>query len=974
MADLSNKIKRFADNWLQISDTIDYDELVALINALDYLKKDAQQKMSIRRASQASMQTHRQPACVGGANQGVRRSSRRIASAPQYASAGSLFVTEDETESESSSQDYGTRSPILYEENDDEHETRDAAAEILMNHPGLLPVDNDSQADKILLERNCENEISQLRHRIEQYVHSPSPYTRGLVSNEQDECTDVQPVQVLDEASTGQAYQETSATALYQSLEVPEDVENQQFPELSHSSLVHQPHLGLIEQDVSDSLFSGEEFGVDILNNLPSPQFFNEAFGDLYSTSVHDEVQRDVEETATYPDEQHPTNQSHTEHFDDDPTVQGYVDLACRLGFRLPHETAEDADCIDVQEVLAPLVKETPLTSRLLHGILYTLLPGPILIIDFCSGAFDPKAVEGSTCTDFVAIVRRNEDPSPLLVVGLETSKTLFILDSETWDLPSLEISWLLARLETQSQTGEVFVPNLENFELEALRESLLRKPSEINRGRCLRILQCVNEIGSPHILESLKLACTRKDECQTYSRTDQPIFDKLFHIHIYLDRQESQSHILVARNRYIKYCYFETYLRAVKALQEEKRNSTQERRRVLARKRTTSFKQGISEILPPTPHTEEIHRVYENLSPSERKRRAPDMVKDEISKKIVKEYGGNEKRIRRNINKYIKDGRVLHHVLRGWRSLDPALLILFPSFGSDLPSLSVTQFGLELEELEEKALMEAAWFGEVLQARPELLEPVPKAVLDLISNTLTHDLDLQGRDPDSFRNCCPNGEMKTEPGSNTINEDAWPCLGAISIDRLNVLIFWESSWLSTREYHALRQDGNQGWLVHARGENELLISWEPTIERKSIQSSPQELLHEFPIEVRKDRPGLLGYVAAKALPPYLNAGSRFPAFLAYWKVARMTKGLFYYLQQTYSSHRGYIVHEESGKVWIQWEPTWVAYESLNESKREQLLQISHDPEAILNRFHKAIVHYSMRSVVERRISKRTIN
>ncbi|XP_014553168.1 hypothetical protein COCVIDRAFT_18877 [Bipolaris victoriae FI3] len=132
-------------------------------------------------------------------------------------------------------------------------------------------------------------------------------------------------------------------------------------------------------------------------------------------------------------------------------------------------------------------------------------------------------------------------------------------------------------------------------------------------------------------------------------------------------------------------------------------------------------------------------------------------MVKDEISKKIVKEYGGNEKRIRRNINKYIKDGRVLHYILRGGRSLDPALLILFPSFGSDLPSLSVTQFGLELEELEEKALneltlVEAGWFGEVLQARPELLEPVPKAALDLISNTLTHDLDLQGRDLDSFR------------------------------------------------------------------------------------------------------------------------------------------------------------------------------------------------------------------------------
>ena len=48
--------------------------------------------------------------------------------------------------------------------------------------------------------------------------------------------------------------------------------------------------------------------------------------------------------------------------------------------------------------------------------------------------------------------------------------------------------------------------------------------------------------------------------------------------------------------------------------------------------------------------------------------------------------------------------------------------------------------------------LVEAAWFGEALQARPELLEQVPKNVLDLISNSLTCDLDLRERDPDSFR------------------------------------------------------------------------------------------------------------------------------------------------------------------------------------------------------------------------------
>ncbi|XP_014551489.1 hypothetical protein COCVIDRAFT_42201 [Bipolaris victoriae FI3] len=962
MADLSNKIKRVVDNWLQMSDAIDFDDLVALIDALDCLKKDAQQKISIRRASQASMQTHRKPECVGSANQGVRRSSRLVASAPQYALTGPLFVTEDESESESSNEDHGTHSQMLYEENHDEHETRNAAAEILMNQ---LPVNNNGHADINLLERNYGHETSQLRHPIEQDIFSPTPYTARLVSNQH---TDVQPVQVLNEASNAQFHRETSATALYQALEDLDDVGNQRVSELPHASVVHEPQLGLMEQDAPDSFFNGEEFGGTIMNNLPSPNHFDELFGDLY-TSVHEEVPCDVEEAAAYSEEQCPTNQNHTENFDADPILQGYVDLACRSGFRLPQETAEGTDCVDAREILLPLVKERPLPSRLIHGILHTLLPGPILIIDFCSGGFDPDVVEGGTYTDFVAIVRRNEDASPLIVIGLETSKTFFIADSRC----------KLAYSETQRQTVEIVVPNLGNFEHEALQESLRLRPSEINRERCLRILQCVNEIGSPHILESLRLAFTRKDQCQTYSATERPIFEKLYQIHIYLDRQESESHILVARNRYIKYCYFETYLRAVEALKEEKRSSTQERRRVSARKRTISFKQGISEGLPPTPHTKEIHRVYENLSASERRKRAPDMVKDEISKKIVKVHGGNEKRIRRSINKYIKDGRVLHNILRGRRSLNPALLILFPSFGSDLPSLSTTEFGLELEELEEKALneltlVEAAWFGEALQARPELLEPVPEAVSDLISNTLTYDLDLQGRDPDSFQDYCLNGEMKTEPESNITNDDAWPCLGAISINPLYMLVFWESSWLSTREYHALHQHGHQGWLVHARGEDELLISWEPTMEKKSIQHSPQDLLYQFSVEVRKNRPGLLGYVAAKPLPPSSNANSRFPAFLAYWKVARITKGLFYHLQKTYSSHRGYIVHEEPGEVWIQWEPTWVVYENLDESKKEQLLPICHDPEAMLHRFHRAIVHYSTRSVVERRISKSTKN
>jgi hypothetical protein len=182
------------------------------------------------------------------------------------------------------------------------------------------------------------------------------------------------------------------------------------------------------------------------------------------------------------------------------------------------------------------------------------------------------------------------------------------------------------------------------------------------------------------------------------------------------------------------------------------------------------------------------------------------------------------------------------------------------------------------------------------------------------------------------------------------------------------MLVFWESSWISANEYHALCQDGHQGWLIYARDEDQLLIAWEPTMERKSAQPSPCDLLYEPAIEVRKNRPGLLGYVAAQSLLVSPNTGSRRLAFLAYWRVAPMAKSLFFYLQHAFSSYRGYIVHEESDRVWIQWEPTWVFYEDLNESKREQLLQVSHDPKAILRRFHKAIVHYSTRLAVEKRI------
>ena len=51
---------------------------------------------------------------------------------------------------------------------------------------------------------------------------------------------------------------------------------------------------------------------------------------------------------------------------------------------------------------------------------------------------------------------------------------------------------------QPQPQSNGVFVSKIETFDLEALHEALLQKPADISRGRCLRILQCVYEIGSP--------------------------------------------------------------------------------------------------------------------------------------------------------------------------------------------------------------------------------------------------------------------------------------------------------------------------------------------------------------------------------------------------------------------------------------------------------------------------------------------
>jgi hypothetical protein len=202
------------------------------------------------------------------------------------------------------------------------------------------------------------------------------------------------------------------------------------------------------------------------------------------------------------------------------------------------------------------------------------------------------------------------------------------------------------------------------------------------------------------------------------------------------------------------------------------------------------------------------------------------------------------------------------------------------------------------------------------------------------------------------------------------MSEKEWPCLGAISIDAETLLMVWETEWYSSREYHALRANGHKGWIEHALLDDRFLIAWEPTIELKSVQSRVDALFEDFAIEVHRGRTGLIGYFAAKDLDdPSSESGKRL-AFLAYWRVALMSRQQFLYLQGQFSSHHGRVVHKEQEKVWIQWEPTWVYYENVDRKKRESLVVERDEPQKLLDLFHKTIVEQSTAAQVQKRLSR----
>lgn len=206
---------------------------------------------------------------------------------------------------------------------------------------------------------------------------------------------------------------------------------------------------------------------------------------------------------------------------------------------------------------------------------------------------------------------------------------------------------------------------------------------------------------------------------------------------------------------------------------------------------------------------------------------------------------------------------------------------------------------------------------------------------------------------------------MTEEPTDFAAGGDIWPCLGRLIYDLQTVMVFWECTWHSEQEYQMLCRAGYGGWIVCGKGQDQLLIAWEPTFESMLAQPPSKARPFEPAVEVRENRPGLLGYVAAKHLPT--GGGPRL-AFLAFWRISPMSKSSFLQLKAAFHSHRGDVVYTKEDKVWVQWEPTWVYYEDVSENKKRFYFQLKDDPNALLRQFHKIIVSYSSHLAVRKRL------
>ncbi|KAL5402573.1 hypothetical protein PMIN03_010571 [Paraphaeosphaeria minitans] len=308
---------------------------------------------------------------------------------------------------------------------------------------------------------------------------------------------------------------------------------------------------------------------------------------------------------------------------------------------------------------------------------------------------------------------------------------------------------------------------DLENFDTDMLKTAMRQAPVKISRQRYLRILQYVNSIGLPPVLPLVE-GLIRPSQDSINEPEDKIVSNNLVKIHLYLTDLESQDHRLVAKHRYSKYRYYETYLLAVKSLQKEKLSSRRARKKIEAHKGTATYKQGYHERPSSAQHISGVHEAAQESSPAEKNWKASVIVKNRIVKKVATVSKRDEQRIGKDFNRYIKEGKVLKNILQGAVRADPGLFVLFPSREPHPPSLIIDQLNIDLEEIERKRLckplalediddlkpVEARWFGKVLEARLASLGPLPEGVLSIPFKNATDYAHLQGFNFSGYDRC----------------------------------------------------------------------------------------------------------------------------------------------------------------------------------------------------------------------------
>ncbi|KAF1938139.1 hypothetical protein EJ02DRAFT_469137 [Clathrospora elynae] len=213
--------------------------------------------------------------------------------------------------------------------------------------------------------------------------------------------------------------------------------------------------------------------------------------------------------------------------------------------------------------------------------------------------------------------------------------------------LPEHEESRLLSTFPNVPETAANISPNTEaltpsspsikdGFYAARLEKAPSLRADGAKGERYFKTLQCIREAGSSQILSSLKAATSTQANIKNAdSLTKTPGYtdvDRLFCIHRFLENQDVASHIAIARSRYVRLLYYQTYESAVASLSVSLRNRRVETSRISAIKHIV--KQDI---------LQRIQGYYDHPSPEDKRR------------------------IKRNMTVFLKQGKNIHLILQGF-------------------------------------------------------------------------------------------------------------------------------------------------------------------------------------------------------------------------------------------------------------------------------------------------------------------